>query len=447
MFRKIYIVENDEETIEGKTREKCIKHKPESWEHVEFVESKYLDQISGKNGSHVQKLQNMYKVKVKIQENKLWISGDKKEKRAILNWLRQFVLRKNFKLLSEESVTKKIFFIGLKYQDELTLELAGRHRDCVILGTDVSSKLREITFQNMPELKETCKEALLYTRNKVDTTSMKYICRAMVHTGKGYFANKPGRYTVQKLLNNPSLYFTCLPSKCIYFNKLRDLHLPIINKFIRFDLVIVNLHERFFMRYKVFLNVSSDGHISVKDIDSIDYENHSFYDLQTGPGYFFNLQKITAKIDIIDPTTCLTTRINIMLHAEDAEYEDNLIRHVEVLRLEGFFEKIKIAKESSGWELELPELPEGYYLYTFRRSEREHYRAESNSHILLLTKDRTKVTNNISNEGLDFIDMFFINNGLNSLFEFDEWSVDEALECIEKTLLYSSKMMKFILHV
>ena len=317
--------------------------------------------------------------------------------------------------------------------------------DCVIDSANSSFRFKEITFQNMPEVKLACEEALLNTIKMVDAASLNSQCRILVHTGNIYFKNDPECYTVQELLNNPLVNFTCMSKESIYLKKLHELELSTVRKYIRFDIIMVNQDENFEMFYKIFLNVSADGHISVIDIGDLEHENQRYYDLQAGPGYFFNTTKRTTKIDMVDPNTCLTTRINVLLICEDEEYEDKLKRHVELLREDRFFENINISEQNSEWELEIPELSNSWYISSYRRSERNDYSVESTSHILRLTRDCSKVRVPISNEGADLTDMFFINIGLQNLFVNNEWSVEEAVKGIEKTLLYSSRVMTYIL--
>ena len=416
-----------------------------TWDVIEFVEKKNIGPIVGKNGTNVKKIEEMYDVKVKVEDNKLWINGGEEEKRDALVWFKQYILTIHFELVFKSSETIKLFFVGLECKDKVILKKSDHNRDCVIDSANSCFSLKEITFQNMPELKLACEEALLNTRKMLDTASMNYQCRVLVHTGNIYFKNDPGCYTVQELLNNPLVNFTCMSKESIYLKKLHELELSTVRKYIRFDIIMVNQEENFKMRYKIFLNVSSDGHISVIDINDLEHENQRYYDLQAGPGYFFNMTKRTTRIDIVDPRTSLTTRINILLISEDEEYEDKLKRHVEILREGGFFENINISKQSSKWELEIPELSNSWYISSYRRSERNDYSVESTSHILRLTRDCSRVRNPISNEGTDLTDMFFINIGLQNLFVNNEWSVEEALKGIEKTLLYSSRVMKYIL--
>ena len=415
------------------------------WDVVEFVERKDIGLIVGKNGANLKKIEKIYDVKVKVKDNKLWINGGEEGKRDVLDWFKRYILSKNLELVFHESETRKLFFVGLEGNDNVILKKSDHNMDCVIDSANSPFRLTEITFQNMPELKLACEEALLNTRKMVDAANMNYQCRVLVHTGNIYFRNDPGCYRVQEILNNPSVNFTCMSKESIYLKKLHELDLSIVRKYIRFDLIMLNQDENFRLRYKIFLDVSSDGHISVIDIDDLEHENQRYYDLQAGPGHFFNLTKRTTKIDIVDPNTCLTTRINVLLISEDEEYEDKLKRHVEILRESGFFENIIISEQNSEWELEIPKLSNSWYISSFRRSERNDYIVESTSHILRITKDSKKVRDPISKEGADLTDMFFINIGLQNLFVNNEWSVEEAVKGIEKTLLYSSRVMKYIL--
>ena len=416
-----------------------------TWDVVEFVESKYIGLIIGKNGANLKKIEKMYDVMVKVKDKKLCINGGEEGKRDVLVWFQHCVLSRNFQREFKDSETRKLFFVGLEGNDKVILKKSDRNMDCVIDSTNSSFSLKEITFQNMPELKLACEEALLNTRKMVDAASMNSQCRVLVHTGNIYFKNDPGCYTVQELLNNSSVYLTCMSKESIYLKKIHKRELPIVRKYIRFNLTMLNQDENFKMRYKIFLNVSSDGHISVININDLEHENQGYYDLQAGPGYFFNMKKRTTKIDIVDPGTCLTTRINVLLYPEDEEYEDKLKRLVELLREDRFFENINISEQISEWELEIPELSNSWYISHYRRSERNDYSVESTSHILRITKDYSKVRDPISNEGGDSSDMFFINIGLQNLFVNNEWSVEEAVNGIEKTLLYSSRVMKYIL--
>ena len=401
-----------------------------TWDVVEFVESKHIGLIFGKNGANLKKLEKMFDVKVLARDNQLWVNGGKEEKMDILFWLKQYISKINFEINFNSSETIKLFFVGLEFKDKVILKKSDHNMHCVIDSDNSSLMLKEITFQNMPELKLACEEALLNTRKMVDASSMNYQCHILVHTGNIYFKNDPGCYTVQELLNNPSVYFTCMSKESIYLKKLHELELSTVRKYIRFDIVMVNQDENFIMHYKIFLNVSSDGHISIIDINDLEHENQRYYDLQAGPGYFFNMKKRTTKIDIVDPNTCLTTRINILLISEDEEYEDKLKRHVEILREGGFFENINISEQNSEWELEIPELSNSWYISRYRRSERNDYSVESTSHILRITKDCSKVSDPISDEGTDLTDMFFINIGLQNLFVNNEWSVEEAVNPI-----------------
>ena len=416
-----------------------------TWDVVEFVESKHIGLIIGRNGAILKNIKKMYDVKMKVEDNKLYINGGEEGKTDVLVWFKRYILSKNLELVFHESETRKLFFVGLEGNDNVILKKSDHNMDCVIDSANSSFRLKEITFQNMPELKLACEEALLNTRKMVDAASMNYQCRVLVHTGNIYFMNDPGCYRVQELLNNTLVNFTCMSKESIYLKKLHEMDLSVIRKYIRFDLNMLNQDENFRLRYKIFLNVSSDGHISVIDIDDLEHENQRYYDLQAGPGHFFNLTKRTTRIDIVDPNTCLTTRINVLLICEDEEYEDKLKRHVEILRESGFFENIIISEQNSEWELEVPKLSDSWYISSYRRSERNDYSVESTSHILRITKDCSKVRDPSSKEGADLTDMFFINIGLQNLFVNNEWSVEEALKGIEKTLLYSSRVMKYIL--
>ena len=411
-----------------------------TWDVIDFVENKYIGPIVGKNWTNLKKVEEMYDVKLQVEDNKLMIIGGKEEKENVSLWFKRYILSISFELEFKSSETIKLFFVGLEGNDKVILKKSDHNMDCVIDSANSSFRLKEITFQNMPELKLACEEALLNTRKMVDAASMNCQCRVLVHTGNIYFKNDPGSYTVQELLNNPWVNFTCMSKESMHLKKLHELELPTVRKYIRFDLIVVNEDENFRLRYKIFLNVSSDGHISVIDIDDLEHENQRYYDLQAGPGYFFDTTKRTTRIDIVDPNTCLTTRINVSLNSEDEEYEDKLKRHVEILREGGFFENIEISKKSSDWELKIPELPNSWCIINYRRSVRDDYSVENNTHILSITKDYAKVSNQIS-DGADLSDVFFINIGLQNLFVNNEWSVEEALNGIEETLLYTSRVI------
>ena len=116
--------------------------------------------------------------------------------------------------------------------------------------------------------------------------------------------------------------------------------------------------------------------------------------------------------------------------------------HIKMLD-DTFFKKIS---DSSGLNVELPDLPTGYRVSFLRLSERTLYHFSDNTGIVLSKEDFQVGYKNPKdlNSNPDNIDVFFVNDHLNEMVDSNEWEIDEIMNEIEKTLIFSDQIKQFL---
>ena len=341
-----------------------------------------------------------------------------------------------------ESLTgssKDACFVGLTDNEEVVITSANclQKEHCKIVSYPQPLNT-EKTYSNINGLKELITKPLERVKAECDMDP-KIFCDVMIHSGLIHCKYRPGSYKISTLRSDMRLLeYERFSSNTINFNKLK--RLPVLVGYVRFDLKIFATHPSTKIRYKIFVDDSCENP-TFMDIKEIDICSEEVLELRAGPGYFCHPEHRCTRIDIIDPSSNFTTRINISLVKPNEEFSNVVKTHV--VSLKDFFENIKVKKADNKVTLVLPELSSNYKVTFMRRSERRCYKFAKGC--ILRTSKEEHLFGESTNNGENVTDVFYKNENLVSLLQSRSWSVDQLEEMVEEELVFSDTMLQYLL--
>lgn len=407
------------------------------WEIVQHFDSKFIGMVFGKNGDNAKKLERQYGVRIKAMSKEkevfLFIKGDDDQSKEKLRiYLRKISCNENYTGL------KKVYFVGscpIKFVDSKTSGLSKMSTSSLAFNP-----LIEKSFSSVPGLQEGLQEIFTNAKAKLQNLNGS-VCDYIIHSGRMLCKKPCGEYLMSDLSVNDFVYRR-LKQGDLEIIKINDL--PTTKEYFRYDLSILTPKPIVRIRYKLFLQETAQGFsfISPKEAGVNERE---FFLIETSPGYVSLRDSNLARVDIIDPNTSKTLRINTNIYYQDDEYESQLRTHLQVLN--PIFKKIIFNNSNLGlsqMELNIPELPGGYLMSYLRRTIRKTYRF-SGSNLLRTSEEKVLINLEvIYPDENEIVDLFFVNENINDLLEEDDWDPEEVVNEMENVIKFSDTMLQFL---
>lgn len=412
-------------------------------EVIDFVAETFFGSIIGKCGANIRSLERKYQVSLRIDGsiNKLLVKGQEDNKSKLKSYLRNYVSRP--KEYTKISQLREVFFVGMESEDRINLDFAencDKPSHTEICSFKNSLPL-EKCYENVPKLRESLLNALCIAKMNIEG-DQNAICEVKMHWGEMHYAAKPGSYSIGDLIENPNVAYEPIPAHLLSFEKIESQ--PIVDRLIRYDMLIELLHRRARIRYQMFLKEASpetpgSGSLKFVSCEEAGTSLKMFSTLRCGPGYFCNPETKVCRYDIVDPNTNRTTRVNIRTIKRSRSTDEFLKEHLNVLK--EFFEDVYMTEENT--KLFLPSLPTNYVITYLRRSERNTYRF-SDGNELLSSTETVYINLDKQNTPTQLKDIYFRNDIVEGLLSTPDWTVEEVVDAMEKMLKFNDIMTQYL---
>ncbi|XP_057302358.1 uncharacterized protein LOC130636600 isoform X2 [Hydractinia symbiolongicarpus] len=404
-----------------------------AWSCISFVPTYLFGKIIGKRGENIRRISRQFQAEIVADKEvgKIFVSGSSTAKRNI-NFYFQFLMFKKNYVNSLFWSDQKIVVVGLPSHDSVKLirrrSCKDCERNCEILA-QIELTESDLNIDNIPSLKEVFSKVvndMQIQLRKNETTA----CELMVHHGHIHIRNcQPGSKKVIDMISNGKLHFKNFSQSSYNFNEL-----PYENPYkdiVRYDISVFTSNQSYEMRYKVFLALK-DGNVSFITYEEAGILPAKFYPYRVGPGYLCTPPQNVRRIDIVDPTTNTSTRLNFQIFQHNIVPENEIQENIT--KLKSFYESLSIKSNTLYLDIGTP--PEGYLLTYVRRCERKTFKL-SNITLLRTSREEIEVRDGLNYEGEIENDIFLTSK----LIQGNDIVLQSAEIGLQEILTHSKKLM------
>ncbi|XP_057302365.1 uncharacterized protein LOC130636602 isoform X2 [Hydractinia symbiolongicarpus] len=403
-----------------------------AWSCISFVPTYAFGKIIGKRGENIRRISEQFRAGIVADKEvgKIFVLGSAMARKNVQSYFRFVKFKKEY-VDSLFWSYQKLVFVGLQTHDsvELIQKMFCKdcERNCEMLSL-IDLPESDLSMNNIPNLKELFSKVvsdiqILLRQNEANT------CELMVHHGHIHIPNcKPGPKKVEDIISNGKIHFRNFSQSSYNFSELPygNPH----NDFVKYDISVFIPNQSFEMRYKVFLT-PKNGNVSFITEEEAGILPAKFYPYRVGPGYLC-IPRNVRRIDIIDPTTNTSTRLNFQIFQHNIVPESEMQKHIG--KLKSFYESLSIKSNTLYLDIGTP--PEGYLLTYVRRCERKTFKL-SNITLLRTSEEEIEVRDGLNCEGEIENDIFLTSK----LIQGNDIVLHSAEIGLQEILTHSKKLM------
>ena len=160
--------------------------------------------------------------------------------------------------------------------------------------------------------------------------------------------------------------------------------------------------------------------------------------LKEGPGFLIWPEAGIARFDIVEPKKDLMMRLKVKMFKSNDKFEKDVKHHLKYLQ-EHFFSKLKILPGL--YELEIPELSDGYLLGYCRKSVRETYRVPSTDLEVKISNETILINNDHYDTSKEVFDVFVEDVSVTKALDGSRWSPDYIADKYENVFDFGKSIL------
>jgi len=323
--------------------------------------------------------------------------------------------------------------MGLKSDDTLSFTRSKNHPEFMVIS-NFSYPIFVQLFYGVPGLENDIIKALKDLKRKMSTG---FNCEASVifHLGEACFKVAPDEHLVKNALRK------------LYYKKISEMNGEKIVKsdwvyrhtYCKYDFTISAPDEPREFRYKIFLELDDEGNTSFQH-EIVEKAKQFNKDFKAGPGYFSFPDVSIARFDVFDPHKNLDLRLSIRLYESNPKSVNRIEGHLKYLE-ENFCSKIEM--KNGSYDLEIPDLPNGYSLTYYRKSLRKVYEVKKTSLKVKISEESVLTGSSNGDTGEEF-DIYIENVDMDRALKTNAWTVGEVSKNLERVFNFGKNILQTI---
>ena len=406
------------------TPKKCI---------MEFNRTDSHNSVFNKIKDEVRYYELFNKINIEFDDRKIFVSGPESNEKKFTCYIRRTLLSKNN--FSKGMDEKKAFIMGGLKPDQI-IELNRSHlKNTSSIINCPNLRPFKSMYSELKGLRADMVDALHKLKKEMESgygeLSMKF------HFGRVFYNSYPGKYKVSDLERDRVIQYHRLDEELISST------LPFEdwdkqNKKCRYDFKFYTPEPFAVIRYKVYLEVSTDGSTNFQEVK----RSKQVMELhEVAPGFLSWPEAGVARFDIVNPEKDLMMRLRIKMFKSNALFEDVVKSHIGYLK-EYFFNKLAIIP-GDDFLLNIPELNlfDGYILAYCRKSVRETYKVPKTSLQVKVSNETIVVNNDTTDSTTNIFDVFIENVEVTRELDGNRWEPIDIANKFEKVFNFGKELL------